>query len=345
MVIAGCALALPLLAWALPRAARYLCPASLSAALLAGSSLVAASGAAAWAGREAHWTAADDVAWVVALASLGLLGGIGSAPITVATLLFGLAAMALAVRVPPTRLVAAACAATVLGPLARLAAGAGTESVVSLTLVSALIGAAHVAAARATHSLAYVLAEREALLTERRTTTRARAHTPATAPNRARRAAGGAGSSSVVDLAALEAIAATPPSDDVGWEGLIEKLRVSVSSLCDAAGVAASVHAEVQGLASPSPKMRTNVLRIAQEAANHVLRDASPTSIAVTLRRGDGGLLLEVQDDGRVGENVRSRRGLASLRGRVVPLGGSAELHRRDAGWVMQVKLPCEQLN
>ena len=50
-------------------------------------------------------------------------------------------------------------------------------------------------------------------------------------------------------------------------------------------------------------------------------------------------------DDGSVGEGLRSRRALAALRGRVVPLGGSAELKRADAGWMVRVKLPCEQLN
>lgn len=343
VVLAACALTLPMLSWALPRIGRYLCPASLSAALLAGATLVASSAAAAWAGKEAHWTLADDLAWMISLASLAMLGGLGTAPVTVATLLYGLASVALAVRVPPTRLVAAAVTSTLLGPLARMAAGGSGDAVVSLVLVSGIIGAAHVAAARATHSLAYVLAEREALLTERRAASRSRTQTPATSTSRPQRVSTGSGKPAV-DLAALESLTTTP-TDDVGWEGLVEKLRASLGTLCEAAGVEASVHAEVQGLAVPSPRMRTNVLRIAQEATNHALRDTSPTAIAVTLRRGDGGLLLEVQDDGRVGENVRSRRGLASLRSRVVPLGGSAELRRGDTGWVMRVKLPCEQSN
>ena len=65
----------------------------------------------------------------------------------------------------------------------------------------------------------------------------------------------------------------------------------------------------------------------------------------ITLRRGDGGLLMEFQDDGATGESARIRRTLASMRGRVAPLGGSAEMKRGDVGWVLRVRLPCDQLN
>ena len=40
-----------------------------------------------------------------------------------------------------------------------------------------------------------------------------------------------------------------------------------------------------------------------------------------------------------------ARRTVATLKGRVVSLGGSAEVKRGDVGWVVRVKIPCEQLN
>jgi signal transduction histidine kinase len=98
-------------------------------------------------------------------------------------------------------------------------------------------------------------------------------------------------------------------------------------------------------LCPPNSRLRQNVLKIAQEAANHALRDSAPRLISITLRRGEGGLLLEVLDDGDVGESVRSKRALPAVRGKVAPLGGSAELRRADAGWMMRVKFPCDQLN
>ena len=105
------------------------------------------------------------------------------------------------------------------------------------------------------------------------------------------------------------------------------------------------MHAELKGLAPPSTKMRQGVMKVTQEAASHALREAEARSIAVTLRRADGGLVLEVEDDGTGNEGGRSRKALASIRGRVASLGGSAEVKRAAAGWVMRVRLPCEQLN
>lgn len=348
--LSACALALPFVAWLAPRLAPVLAPPEVLPVALGAVALVASTAATAWAGREAHWTLADDLAWSFCLVAFAVLGGLGTAPVTLAMLVYGTASILLAVRVPPTRLVLVAALSAPLVPLARLASGASVLVIQAAILVSTLVLLAHVMLARATHALAYVLAEREALLAERRTLTRSReparerasvVEAPAaTATGRAARLR----LSSALE-ARLEEPAARPTTDDLGWDALTDRVRSAITTLCEPAGVEASVHAEVQGLAPPNSRMRQNVLKIAQEAANHALRDTAPRSIAITLRRGDGGLLLEVLDDGSVGEGVRSRRALAALRGRVVPLGGSAELKRADAGWMVRVKLPCEQLN
>lgn len=347
VALAAAALALPFLAWIAPRLAPILAPPTLPSVLLAAGALVVSSASASWAGTEAHWTVADDIAWVFALVAFAVLAALGSTPVTLATLLFGVAAVTLAVRVPPTRLVIVTALACLLGPLLRVAARKGAGSVEPLILVNVLILFAHVTLARATHSLAYVLTEREALLNERRALTRGRdrEREPAsitTRTSRPRLAASALATSSYTsDLHATEA----PAPEEIGWDGLVDRLRTTLSSLCEGAGVAASVHAELKGLAPPNSKMRQNVLKIAQEATNQALRDNAPSTIAVTLRRGDGGLLLEVLDDGSATDLGRTRRALATLRGRVAPLGGSAEIKRADTGWLVRVKLPCEQLN
>jgi signal transduction histidine kinase len=115
--------------------------------------------------------------------------------------------------------------------------------------------------------------------------------------------------------------------------------------LAQYAGVVANVEAELSGLAPPSNKIRVNLVRIVQEATTQARRHAEPRSITVTLRRGDGGVVFELEDDGPANESTRSRRTLATLRGRVAALGGTAEMRRADRGWVMRVRLPCEQLN
>ncbi len=353
VALAACALALPFAAWMAPRLAPVLAPADVFPVVLGALAVVSSTAAAAWAGREAHWTLADDIAWSTALASFAVLGGLGAAPVTLGMLVYGAASILLAVRVPPTRLVLVAALSAPLTPLARLASGASVTLVQAAILVSTLVLLAHVMLARATHALAYVLAERETLLAERRALARPR-ETPR---ERAREAEAATASSPSIRAPRLRLSAppaADPKTDETaprastdehGWDGLAERVRSAVTTLCEPVGVLSSVHAEVKGLCPPNSRMRQNVLKIAQEAANHALRDTAPRSIAITLRRGDGGLLLEVLDDGSEGEAVRSRRALPALRGRVAPLGGSAELRRADDGWVVRVKLPCEQLN
>ncbi len=337
MALSVAGLALPFVAVPASRLAPWLASASVGAALLAGLSTVTSLGAAVWAGREAHWTTADDVAWVVGLLCLGVLGATGAAPVTAGSMLYCLAMLSLAARVPPARLIVVAVASALVPVLARLAQGAPAVTVASMGLLCILAVVAHVSLARATHALAYVLAEREALLAERRSAPRSREAT--SAQRRAARAAAAA------ERAGDATVEGVPGTEESGWEGLVERLRSSLGTIGEAAGVSTSVQAEVRGLAPPSSKIRQNVLKIAQEAAHHALRDTAPNNIAVTLRRGDGGLVLEVHDDGPTGENLRQRRTLASLRGRVVPLGGSAELRRGDIGWVVRVRLPCDQLN
>jgi hypothetical protein len=130
-----------------------------------------------------------------------------------------------------------------------------------------------------------------------------------------------------------------------GWDGLVERVRTSVTTMAQNAGVAATVRAEVRGLAPPSSKMRTNLLRIAQEAATQAIRHAESRTIVITLRRADGGVVLELHDDGPSSDGARQRRSLASIRSRIAALGGTAEVRRSDNGWVTRVRLPCEQLN
>ncbi len=354
VALSVCALALPFAAWLAPRLASVMAPAEVFSVTLGALAVIASTAAAAWAGREAHWTLADDIAWSVSLASFAVLGGLGAAPVTLAMVIYGTASILLAVRVPPTRLVLVAALSAPLTPLARLASGASVSLVQASILVSTLVLLAHVMLARATHALAYVLAERESLLAERRSLTRPReatrertqesdaptAPTASIRPPRLRLSA-----PPIAESKSPDDTSPRTAHDEHGWDGLIERVRSAVTTLCEPVGVNSSVHAEVKGLCPPNSRMRQNVLKIAQEAANHALRDTSPRSIAITLRRGDGGLLLEVLDDGSVGEAVRARRALPALRGRVAPLGGSAELRRADDGWVVRVKLPCDQLN
>ena len=337
--LAALGLCLPLLARAAPRWEPWLIRPSVFPILLAGLSLAVTAAAAAWSGRSSRWSRADDVMWSSSLAALGALGALGAAPVTAGMFLHGVALLMLGLRVPTLRMMGVAAASVLLGALVRAATGQGPGPVLAYALVAALLLLAHTMLAHATRSLAWVLSEREALLNER--TDRPSRHRDRAASPVAAASTGAARSLRGVEAREPEAA----PADDAGWEGLVDRLRSSLTTLCEDAGVTSTVKAELGGLAPPSSKMRQGVMRVTQEAASHALRETEARRIVVTLRRADGGLVLEVEDDGTGNEGGRSRKALAAIRGRVASLGGSAEVKRADLGWVMRVRLPCEQLN
>ena len=337
-VLSLLALCLPLLARAAPRAEPWLLPPSVFTILLAGLSLACAAAAAVWSGRSSRWALPDDLTWTLSLAALAALGALGAAPVTVGMFLHGVALLLLALRVPPPRMMIVAGATVMLGTVVRAASGHSAAALVAYALVSTLLLLAHTLLARATHSLAWVLSERESLLNDRR-------ERPARHRERPSSPAVSVSASMARVLRSAEPKESEATADDAGWDGLVDRLRTSITTLCEDAGVTSSVKAELKGLAPPSSKMRQGVMKVTQEAANHALRETEARRIVVTLRRADGGLVLEVEDDGTGNEGGRSRKALASIRGRVASLGGSAEVKRADLGWVMRVRLPCEQLN
>jgi signal transduction histidine kinase len=93
------------------------------------------------------------------------------------------------------------------------------------------------------------------------------------------------------------------------------------------------------------PGRDSDVLRIAQEALQNALRHADAQRIAVRLQAEDGGLLLEVEDDGVGFEpgapELRSRRlGLTSMEERAQRLGGKLAIRSaRGAGTTVRLEV------
>ncbi len=337
-VLSLLALCLPLLARAAPRGEPWLLPPSVFTILLAGLSLACAAAAAVWSGRSYQWSLADDVTWTFSLAALASLGALGAAPVTVGMFLHGVALLLLALRMPPPRMMIGTGITLMLGTVVRAASGHDTAAVVAYALFTTLMLLSHSLLARAMHALVWVLSERESLLSERR-------ERPARHRDRGSSPPVSVSASVARVLRSAEPRESEAAADEAGWDALVDRLRTSLTTLCEEAGVTSSVQAELKGLAPPSNKMRLGVMKVTQEAANHALRETEARRIVVTLRRADGGLVLEVEDDGTSNEGGRSRKALASIRGRIASLGGSAEMKRADLGWVMRVRLPCEQLN
>lgn len=109
--------------------------------------------------------------------------------------------------------------------------------------------------------------------------------------------------------------------------------RTSVVTVVDVDGEAASL------LASHA----ADIVQLAREALSNVSRHGNATTCRVSLRRGDGGLLLEIDDDGR-GFDVETTTwgmGLRNLRERVESLGGTLEVESTAGeGTTVRATLP-----
>jgi signal transduction histidine kinase len=126
----------------------------------------------------------------------------------------------------------------------------------------------------------------------------------------------------------------------------LDRLPLLVES-SRAAGLAVDVVIEGDAQQLP-PAVDTAAFRIVQESLTNVIRHAGPARATVAVRHGDGGVEIEVTDDGRGavngnGDAVRGGggHGLAGMRERVALLGG--ELYagpRRTGGYRVRARLP-----
>jgi signal transduction histidine kinase len=124
-----------------------------------------------------------------------------------------------------------------------------------------------------------------------------------------------------------------PP--DLDRDGLPGALRKQVKVLEELHGIEIELDVD-EAMAAGDGERDRQVLRIAQEALQNALRHAGAHRIAVRLASVDGGLALEVEDDG-IGfvpddPQLRSRRlGLTSMEQRAERLGGRLEIRSSPA--------------
>jgi signal transduction histidine kinase len=133
-----------------------------------------------------------------------------------------------------------------------------------------------------------------------------------------------------------------PP--DLDRDGLPGALRKQVEVLEGLHGV--EIELEVDDAVAPGDGERDRqVLRVAQEALQNALRHAGARHIGVRLATLNGGLALEVADDGVGFEpddpQLRSRRlGLTSMEERAQRLGGRLEIRSSpDAGTTVRLEV------
>lgn len=131
-----------------------------------------------------------------------------------------------------------------------------------------------------------------------------------------------------------------PPSlDELGLDGAVRELARTLGRGPVAIEVATT--GDLDGLPAATSLA---AYRIVGEALTNVLRHARATACAVSLRRGDGVLLVCVEDDGLgLGERTAEGVGIGSMRGRAAELGGSlALLPREGGGTTVRAELPLD---
>lgn len=90
------------------------------------------------------------------------------------------------------------------------------------------------------------------------------------------------------------------------------------------------------------PDLETAVYRVVQESLTNVAKHARASAVRISLVRSHGQLMIEVEDDG-VGFDTdvpTTGFGLAGMRERVYLADGTLEIHSRDPGTLLRVKLP-----
>jgi len=140
-------------------------------------------------------------------------------------------------------------------------------------------------------------------------------------------------------------------------KGLLADVREVVSTVREGSGLdlagalltltrdipTPKVHLQVpDDLGIDDPQRAQVVLRCAQEAITNAVKHAGAQNLWLTLHRTEGGIRLEVKDDGRGATNLRRGHGLTGMRERLESLGGRLSVTSAPGqGFSLQAELPA----
>ncbi len=138
---------------------------------------------------------------------------------------------------------------------------------------------------------------------------------------------------------------------------LLGDIRAVVQSLRDDRGL--DLATALRALAAPFPRPRLELqidpqvriadpqvaealLRLVQEALTNAARHADAAVVRVALRREDGQLCVDIDDDGTAAAQIREGNGITGMRERLATLSGVLELGRNARGGLrITARLPA----
>jgi PAS domain S-box-containing protein len=136
-----------------------------------------------------------------------------------------------------------------------------------------------------------------------------------------------------------------PLLDEVG---LSSALQWYVDEFAKRSGIATRLELET-GFGRANPDLEIAIFRIVQECLTNVHRHSGSSKAMIRLRRSNGSILLEIQDDGKgIAAEKKSLIlgsgpvgvGLRGMRERVLQLGGSLEIESENTGTTVQAIFP-----
>jgi PAS domain S-box-containing protein len=144
-------------------------------------------------------------------------------------------------------------------------------------------------------------------------------------------------------LAEMRALIFELRPESLATEGLVAALGRQATLLRIRHGL--SVQLEVGTEPEVSLECKEALYRIAQEAAQNIVKHARAAEVQIRLSESDGAICLEVRDDGAgfdSGGTFPGHLGLRSMEERATWLGGSFELQSTPGkGTILRAKLPC----
>jgi signal transduction histidine kinase len=117
-------------------------------------------------------------------------------------------------------------------------------------------------------------------------------------------------------------------------------LAAALGELADQSPIPVAVETHLAGRL-PS-QVENTAYFVTAEALTNITKHSGATSASVTARQRDGGLTLEISDNGRGGADTGGGSGLTGLADRVAVTGGRMLLSSPDGGpTLLRVELPC----
>jgi signal transduction histidine kinase len=97
-----------------------------------------------------------------------------------------------------------------------------------------------------------------------------------------------------------------------------------------------------------APEVESTIYRIVQEGLANIAKHAHASRAEVTVREGDGEVIVVIRDDGRglgTSDTVGTGLGIAGMRERAELLGGSVEIGSSGDGTVVRATLPAHHVD